>query len=144
MVGVDYPDRVPCFRASVDLGGSCKAGGGRESMSLAAHSMHMWYFAEILFAQPKRRGRRMYLCESCNVLFNAATATAAYRKAVAWGKAYTADKDSGMKLLGVFRMASIGDSMGDGIEVCGRFFHKRDVWTKRADLIPDFSELRAV
>lgn len=51
----------------------------------------MWYVAAVMMAQPKKRGRRRYLCETCNVLLSAADAGAAYRKAVEWGTRYEAD-----------------------------------------------------
>ncbi len=39
----------------------------------------MWCLAEILFAQPKQADRRMYACESCNVLLQANSADEAER-----------------------------------------------------------------
>ncbi|MEX0268811.1 hypothetical protein AB3R30_06705 [Leptolyngbyaceae cyanobacterium UHCC 1019] len=44
----------------------------------------MWYLAEILFAQPRQADRRMYACESCNVLLQVISAAEAYDKAQAW------------------------------------------------------------
>lgn len=104
----------------------------------------MWYLAEILFAQPKRRGRRMYVCDSCNVLFEAKTAKEAYRKALAWAKAPTAGAHGNLKLLGVSHLSSIGEERKEGVDICGRFFQKRDVWDKIADLVPARDELRAI
>jgi hypothetical protein len=102
----------------------------------------MWYIAEILFAQPKQADRRMYLCESCNVLFRAENGEEAYRKATAWGAEHEAD--SNLRLLGVSHMSSIGEELAEGVDIAGRFFHKRDVWDRQDKLIPSPEELKAI
>jgi hypothetical protein len=104
----------------------------------------MWYLAEVLLAEPKRRDRRIYLCESCNVLFQAAVAKEAYRKAVSWGRAYESESSSGVRFLGVAHLSTIGEELGDGVDICGRFFQKRDVWARKPELIPAQSQLAAI
>ena len=102
----------------------------------------MWYIAEILFAQPEQAERRMYLCESCNVLFRAEGGEQAYRKATAWGEEHEAD--SNLRLLGVSHLSSIGEELGEGVDIAGRFFQKRAVWDRKDKLIPPPEELKAI
>lgn len=104
----------------------------------------MWYLAEILMAEPKRSGRRMYLCESCNVLFQAASAAEALRKANAWGRAYQDESPGGLRFLGVAHLSDVGEELGEGVDICGRFFLKNDVWGRTRNLIPPARELKAV
>src|SRR5437868_6051082 len=96
----------------------------------------MWYIAVVMMAQPKERGRRRYLCETCNVLFSAADAGEAYRKAITWGTNYEADSMYGLKLLGVSTLCEIGNTLGDGVDISGCFFQKLDVWDRRSRIIP--------
>lgn len=104
----------------------------------------MWYLAEILFTEPRQANHRAYQCESCNVVFDAGTAAEAYRKAVAWGQSYAADPPDGMQLLGVSHLTTIGDRLGDGVEVCGRLFESNDVWDRVAELVPPPESLKAL
>lgn len=104
----------------------------------------MWYVAAVFMAQPKVRGKRRYLCESCNILLTASDAEEAYRKAVTWGVRYEADSIFSLKYLGIERLWEIGESIEDGVEIAGRFFHKFDVWNKRKGLIPSPDELEAI
>lgn len=104
----------------------------------------MWYLAEILFAEPRRADRQDCQCEACNVVFNASTAREAYRKAIAWGQNYAAEPPVEMQLLGVSQLTSIGDQLGDGIEICGRFFETANAWERVADLIPAQDSLKAI
>jgi hypothetical protein len=103
----------------------------------------MWYLAEILTAERRQPGRRMYRCESCNVLFHAADAEEAHRKALAWGQDHVADTNGQVELLGVAHLSSIGDQLGEGVDICGRFFRKRDVWDRVDELIPPPERLGA-
>jgi hypothetical protein len=82
----------------------------------------VWYLAEILFAEPAQPDRAEYHCESCDVVLQAADATQAYQKAVTWGLTYAAEPPSAMRLLGVSHLTTIGEELGDGTEICGRFF----------------------
>ena len=104
----------------------------------------MWYLAELLFAEPPRASSRAYQCESCNVVFDAAAAVDAYRKAVAWGQAYAVDPPAGMRFLGVSHLTTIGERLEDGVEIGGRFFESPDVWDRVADLVPPPELLKAV
>ena len=104
----------------------------------------MWYLAEILFAEPRQADRQACQCESCNVVFDAATAADAYRKAVAWGQDYAAEPPTVMQFLGVSHLTTIGDRLGDGVEICGRLFESEDVWDRVAELVPPPETLKAV
>jgi hypothetical protein len=104
----------------------------------------MWYLAEILFAEPRRVDRHAHQCEACNVVFDATTAREAYQKAMAWGQSYAAEPPGGMQLLGVSHLTSIGDQLGDGIEVCGRFFETANPWDQPAELVPAPEALKAI
>src|SRR5690348_16794066 len=96
----------------------------------------MWYLAEILFAEPPRPDRAEYQCESCDVVLQAADAAEAYQKAVAWGLTYAAEPASAMRPLGVAHLTAIGEELGDGTEICGRFFEARSVWERVSEFIP--------
>jgi hypothetical protein len=104
----------------------------------------MWYVAVVMMAQPKQRGRRRYLCETCNVLLSAVDAVEAYRKAIVWGVRYESDSLYGLKLLGITVLHEIGDEIGDGVDISGRVFQKLDVWDRRARLVPPPEELQAI
>ncbi len=104
----------------------------------------MWYLAEILFAEPQQPDRTEYQCESCDVLLRADDATEAYQKAVAWGLANAASPPSAMRLLGVSHLTVIGNELGHGTEICGRFFDVQSVWDQVGELIPPSSELGAI
>jgi hypothetical protein len=49
-----------------------------------------------------------------------------------------------MRLLGVSHLTDIGDELGDGTEICGRFFEVRSVWDRVGELIPPSTELGAI
>lgn len=104
----------------------------------------MWYLAEILFAKPKQDNRRMYFCESCDVLFEATSANEAYQKAENWGQNYVADASGRIELLGISDLTIVGETLCDGTEICGRYFQKLDVWERKDDLIPAPEELKAI
>jgi hypothetical protein len=104
----------------------------------------MWYLAEILFAEPHQAELQAYQCEACNVVFLAATAREAYAKAIVWGEKYAAEPPGRMRLLGVSQLASIGDELGDGVEICGRFFESPNVWERVGELIPASGSLKAM
>jgi hypothetical protein len=104
----------------------------------------MWYLAEILFAQPRPADRQLYQCESCNVVFQAETAAEAHGKAIRWGQSYAAEPPATMRLLGVAHLTTIGNELGDGVEICGRFFEEADVWGRLEQLIPPPNRLKAI
>ena len=104
----------------------------------------MWYLAEILFAEPRRGDSQAHQCEACNVVFDAVTAREAYQKAIAWGQTYAAEPAAGMQMLGVSHLTSIGDQLGDGIEICGRFFETANPWDRPGELVPAPEALKAI
>ena len=104
----------------------------------------MWYLAEILFAEPPQADRTEYQCESCDVVLLAADATEAYQKAVAWGLTHSAEPPSAMRLLGVAHLTSIGDELGDGTEIGGRFSEVQSVWDRVGEFIPPLTGLEAM
>lgn len=103
----------------------------------------MWYLAEILFAEPPRPDQDEYQCESCDVVLQAESAVEAYRKAVAWGQSHAAEP-SVLRLLGVSHLTTVGEELGDGTEVAGRFFREPEVWDRAGELIPPADELKAI
>ncbi len=104
----------------------------------------MWSLAEVLLAEPPDGERSEYQCEACNVLFLAATAVEAFQKAVKWGLDYAAEPPSGMRLLGVSHLTTVGDEIGDGTEICGRFFRAEAVWQRASELVPPPEQLKAI
>lgn len=104
----------------------------------------MWYLAEILFAEPSRADRDACQCESCNVVLCAASAVEAYRRAISWGMDRAAQPPAAMRLLGVSHLTSIGEELGDGIEICGRFFEAPRVWDRADEIVPPPHQLKAI
>lgn len=104
----------------------------------------MWYLAEVLFAQAPDSDRHDDQCEASNVVFEATEARVAYQKAVAWGLAYAAEEPATMRLLGVSHLTSVGQTLGDGVEICGRFFQAQKVWDRIEDFIPQPGQLAAI
>lgn len=104
----------------------------------------MWYLAELLFAEPPQAGRAEDACESCNVVLRAGDAAEAYRKAIAWGLAYAAEPPGVMRLLGVSDLTTVGEELGDGTEICGRFFRAQAVWERLGELVPPPERLKAM
>jgi len=46
--------------------------------------------------------------------------------------------------LGVSDLTTVGEEIGDGIEICGHYFRKLDVWQRKDQLIPPPEELKAM
>jgi hypothetical protein len=107
-------------------------------------SDRVWYLAELLFAEPPQPDKPDYQCESCNVVFQAADAVAAYRNAVDWGLAYAAEPSVGIRMLGVSHLTTVGEELGDGTEICGRFFQASEVWERAGELVPPPEQLKAI
>jgi hypothetical protein len=116
----------------------------RTKRKIGIAEARMWYVAVVMMAQPKARGRRRYLCETCNVLLSARGAAAAYRKAIAWGTRYESESIYGLKLLGITVLHEIGEEIGDGVDISGRFFQKMDVWSRRREIVPPPEQLQAI
>jgi hypothetical protein len=104
----------------------------------------MWYLAEILLVERPKADRHSHQCESCNVLFDAATALDAYRRAVEWGNEYAAEPSSAMQLVGVAHLTTVGEELGDGVEICGRLFECSGPWDRVAELVPAPQLLKAM
>ena len=100
----------------------------------------MWYLAETLFAEPPDLERAEVQCEACNVVFRAASAVEAYRRAVSWGQAYAAEPPTALSLLGVSHLTTVGEELDDGTEICGRFFQVPAV----SGLVPPPEQLKAI
>jgi hypothetical protein len=49
-----------------------------------------------------------------------------------------------MRLLGVSHLTTIGEELGDGTEISGRFFQARSVWDRLDELIPQPTQLGAI
>jgi hypothetical protein len=77
------------------------------------------------------------------VLISAATASEAYQKAAGWGRRYAAEPPAAMELLGVSHLTTVGEELGDGVEICGRFFEEPDVRSRREELVPPAGQLEA-
>jgi hypothetical protein len=104
----------------------------------------MWYLAELMFAEAPQLGRAEYQCESCNVVFQASDAAEAHRKAIDWGLSYAAEPPGVMRLLGVSHLTTVGKELGDGTEICGRFFEAPAVWDRVEEFVPPPGQLKAV
>ena len=78
------------------------------------------------------------------MVFQGPDAAEAYRKAIAGGLAYAAEPPAGMRLLGVSHLTTIGEELGDGTEICGRFFQAKDVWARAGELVPAAGQLKAI
>jgi hypothetical protein len=68
----------------------------------------------------------------------------AYNKAMEWGRARAAEEAATMDLLGVSHLTTIDGEPGDGIEICGRYFRKRDVWDRVHEMVPPPAQLKAI
>ena len=79
---------------------------------------------------------RTYICESSHVLFQAPTAREAYLKAMEWGRSYAAEPPHDAVARCVRPTSITAERIGDGVEIGGRLFRKRDVWDRRDRLIP--------
>src|SRR5262249_19192358 len=80
----------------------------------------------------------------CNVVFEALTAVAAYQKAVEWGHRYADEPPAAMRFLGISHLTTVGERLGDGVEICGRFFESPEVWDRLAEIVPPPESLKAV
>jgi hypothetical protein len=104
----------------------------------------LWYLAELLFAEPPHPEKSDCQCEASNVVFEAPDATEAFRKAISWGLAYAAEPPSGLRFLGVSHLTTVGEKLGDGTEICGRFYRSEDIWNQIADMVPPPGRLKAI
>jgi hypothetical protein len=101
----------------------------------------MWYLAGIILASKMPLENGDYPCEECNVLFQGESPRIAYEKALAWGsEAVSGD----WHLLGVKYLTTVGDEIGEGVDICGRVMCEFDVWSRKDKFIPPFDELAAV
>jgi hypothetical protein len=102
----------------------------------------MWYVVDMLFAQKPTSYRAKLKCEVCNVLFEAASALDACRKAQPWADEHS--RDGGFFLVGIQHVRSLLDPPGDGVEIGGSFFDEIDPWGRKAELIPDLNEIPTI
>jgi hypothetical protein len=103
----------------------------------------MWYRADLLFAQLPNEDKRSVKCETCNVIFEALTASEAYDKAVFWAATHV--EDSLFHFVGVEHISCLDESRpGDGTEIGGTFFDDEDVWERQEELIPEKSKIQAI
>jgi|SRR4029453_9262503 hypothetical protein len=104
----------------------------------------MWYFAEIVFAEPKAEGRRMYACETSEVLLRAGSANEAYSKAWSWAERRLQEATGQQQIVGVARLfPTLDEEISDGMELGGFILQKRDIWENREKLIPPKERLSA-
>lgn len=102
-----------------------------------------WYVVYLLFAQKPKKGKRAVKCKSCQVLIEAPSALVAYDKGIVWAQSHV--EDSNFHLLGIEHIHSLDDEQpGDGTEIGGSFFNKKDVWKRKDKLIPEKSKIRAI
>lgn len=104
----------------------------------------MWYLAEVITAEKPKKGRRVFVCESSNVLIEATSANRAYGEAMRWGLKNTSGPSCAMRLLGVLHLTWIGTEIGHGTDLDGDIFRKKEVWRKRRGLIPRRKDLAAI
>ena len=101
----------------------------------------MWYLAAITLAAKTPSNDGSYHCEECNVLFESDSARGAYLKAIAWAAENSGDTTA---LLGVSHLTTVGDKIGEGVDICGRVFSATDVWERQAEYSPPVEELGAM
>ncbi len=105
----------------------------------------MWYVAGMIFAQPPKAGQEKFVCESSDVLFEAANADAAYEKALAWAGDHEKRSIWGLRFVGVYYLRSLDKARpGDGTELGGRLYDEEKVWARRDELIPPKHQLKAI
>jgi hypothetical protein len=95
----------------------------------------MWYVVDILFAQPPHDDTKVVQCESCNVLFEGATAREVYAKAQAWAVEH--ERDNNYRFAGIQHLWSLQEPRpGEGDEIGGVFFEEEDFWDRLDEFIP--------
>ncbi len=104
----------------------------------------MWYLAEIITAEKPKKGRRVFVCESSNVLIEETSAYKAYAEAMRWGLQYTSGPSCPMRLLGVAHLTTLAPTIGPGTDIVGDIYRRRDVWRRRRSLIPRIKGLAAI
>jgi hypothetical protein len=103
----------------------------------------MWYIADLLFAQLPVPGEERVTCESCNVLFEARSASEVYDRASTWAESHI--EGTAFHFLGVTHIHSLSDSQPtDGTEVGGHFFDDVSVWERRDELIPEKDQIPVI
>ena len=50
----------------------------------------------------------------------------------------------GFKFRGIRELLTVGEEIGEDVDICGCAFNRNDVWHEQAKLIPPFEELEAV
>jgi hypothetical protein len=94
----------------------------------------MWYVAEVVLAEPKAAGQRMYAGSSNRILVQADGPEMAHARAVAWGQARADHLNEcrsflkQMAVVGVTELTILGEHIEDGMDVGGEVFRRKDVW----------------
>ena len=103
----------------------------------------MWYVVEIIFAEKPTEPQESTICESCDVLFEAASTLEACDKAKIWADEHIID--SKLHFLGISRAWDLEEKRpDDGSEIAGEFYEENDPWGRKDELIPHMSELDAI
>jgi hypothetical protein len=103
----------------------------------------MWYIADLLFAQLPIPGDERVACESCNVLFEAQSASEVYDRSATWAEEHI--QGTQFHFLGVTHIRSLSDSQPtNGTEIGGEFFDDVNVWERRDELIPDKNQIPVI
>ena len=103
----------------------------------------MWYVTHLLFAQRPRKGKRRVKCESCRVLFRAASALKCYDRALAWAQVH--EQEGLFQFVGVQNIDVLVDTkIGDGSEIGGSIYDAFDVWQSVGSLIPKKQDIHAI
>ena len=102
----------------------------------------MWYLGYLLFATIESDSEEEYVCETCNVLFEAVTAEEALQAAELWAKGYETETK---KFVGIEEIRYIQDDRPKhGDEIAGSIFNEKDIWSRVLDFIPKKTELAAI
>lgn len=101
-----------------------------------------WYVVYLLFAQPENINEANVMCETCQILFSAHSALAAYDKGVSWATEYIEEGE--FQFVGVEHIQSLNEAPADGVEVGGSFYESEDVWQRKSELIPEKNAIPAI
>ena len=102
----------------------------------------MWYLNYLLFAATEPESKGEYVCETCNILLEAATAEDTYQAAELWGKEYESEN---LRFIGVEELNYIQeDQPGHGDEIAGSFFDEQDIWSRISKFVPPKNKLNAI
>ena len=101
-----------------------------------------WYVVYLLFAQPENIDEENVMCETCQVLFSAPSALAAYDKGISWATEHIEEGD--FQFIGIEHIQSLSEAPADGVEIGGSFYESKDVWQNKSELIPEKDAIPAI